>query len=345
MKVVSQLIVFVVLLVVGWAAYEKHTAFRELVKDIAQYSGLMADHSQVSATTGANDTIPAKKPATAVTTGERVANIDQSGKAEVKMQNPQGPGPVLKPVNSQILPELDSLRESGTTRQSKASQPQQELPGQQQDTATDYGLAESGPATVSARSEADRVAAIADMQGSLVSGDNPLQTQSGDASDPHPEAKPAANTAELAKAQDKWSKYPQDISGAQEVTEPSGEPVPPAYSAATTPEINTLQRKQNALVGLAAARQAWHSGQSGEAVQQYMRLMREYGNHPDFAGELGNIYFARGEAELAVNAYSEAVVRLLRNGDNPRARKTLHIIHNLNPGRASILQKHFAPLR
>jgi tetratricopeptide (TPR) repeat protein len=72
----------------------------------------------------------------------------------------------------------------------------------------------------------------------------------------------------------------------------------------------------------------------------YLELMQEFQNHPDFAGELGNIYFSKGQTELAVRAYSEAFFRLLKNNDHERAEQVLGIIYNIDQEQAALLNEY-----
>ena len=136
-------------------------------------------------------------------------------------------------------------------------------------------------------------------------------------------------------------------------------PVPPAPPARQTPprpaaqthaptnppDLEMNRRYANADAALAAARQAWYAGRLRQATALYNRFTREYADRPEFAGELGNIYMAGSQTTAAVDAYTEAVIRLLRNGDITRARQTLAIIQNLDRARADTLRQQYAPLR
>ena len=268
MKIVSQLIIFIILLAVGWITYEKHDAFHELVNDIARYNGFMADELSETAR---GDSIPAKisEPAGMQPAEKQLANTDQPDGTRTEIQGLQ-----------------------------------------QQDIETDFQSGQFEPTITGTRSEESPIAVIADTEDSPESGNNLVPKDTAEIREPP-----------KTPGKPERSEYPTEISS------------------------NILQRKENALAGLAAARQAWHSGRHKEAVRQYTYLLQEYRNHPDFAGELGNIHFSRGETELAVDAYSEAVVRLLRNGDRIRAGKTLHIIYKLDQEQADILHKYFIPSR
>ncbi len=347
MKIVPQLIILVILLAVGWIAYEKHDAFRELVNDIAQYSGIIVDRPHLPTV---EDGAPrVRTPVASETVGEPIANAEQPDQSTVKKQDVLS-SPVAEPASPLTARDSTSLEEADTAKQSEAPEVQ-EGPAQQH-SITDSDLFRSEPAASVSPDEESWITATTDTESSPASTDHALQTRSANTGESRADTKPMVRSAETAKAQDGRFEYPRnpdtprsgafhtdkpDVDGPQDVIRPAVEPLLPA-------EARTLQRKQNALAGLVAARRAWHSGQPGQAIWQYQYLMREYGNHPDFAGELGNIYLSRGETRLAVDAYSEAVIRLLKNGDRPRAARTLNIIHNLDQERADILRQYFAPL-
>ncbi len=336
MNIVANLIAFIILLIAGWVAYEKHDAFRKLVEDIVQYNGLMVDHSQISDIASANDTAPVRMAMVADTMDNQVVNAEPAHKAGIKLPALQQSDSVEKPVKPPVLPPSAAL-----VRPDAASRPRIPQPRQGQDTVMESGLSQSRPMTAQARNEAGRVAAAA--RSSPQAGDSSAQSRSdGDVNSASAEAGLAINTTNVTQSQDKKPAYPRHTEAIRRTTASFGESPHPL---ATMPESGFSQRKQNALAGLVTARQAWHRGKVQQAVQQYQYLMREYSNHPDFAGELGNIYFSLGQTELAVTAYSQAIVRLLKNGDYPRARNTLQIIHSLDQQRAYNLQEHFAPLR
>lgn len=130
---------------------------------------------------------------------------------------------------------------------------------------------------------------------------------------------------------------------------------PPPIASGTPPRIDEIAamamaeqagaeaRKQQALAGLEASRAAWRQNDRDKAIMLYWQFLEEFPEHPDFAGELGNIYFSTGQMELAANAYSEAFVRLLRNNDWQRARYVLGIVHSINPQQAAWLSAYFMP--
>ena len=145
------------------------------------------------------------------------------------------------------------------------------------------------------------------------------------------------------------STMPTELSAQQDASAPSEQPmlksVDVLRSQAPQPVATdkVTDRKQQALNGLQAARAAWHQGDHDKAIQLYVQLMQEYNNHPDFAGELGNIYFTKGQTELAVKAYSEAFLRLIRNKDFTRAQQVLLIVYNIDQEQAAALKEYFAP--
>ena len=101
-------------------------------------------------------------------------------------------------------------------------------------------------------------------------------------------------------------------------------------------------RQPGPLSGLAKARAAWHQGEPRLAIERYQSLMQTYTDHPDFSGELGNIYFSLGEVDLAVDAYLETVIRLLNQGDIIGAGRMHEVVFYLNPYRAQQFSQQFS---
>jgi len=78
------------------------------------------------------------------------------------------------------------------------------------------------------------------------------------------------------------------------------------------------------------ARRAYWNGARDEAIAIYKELTREYPREPDFFGELGNIYHELGEKELAAQAYYQAALILVEQGENERAERLLGVIEGLS---------------
>ena len=105
--------------------------------------------------------------------------------------------------------------------------------------------------------------------------------------------------------------------------------------------LNDEAAAHQALEGLAQARSAWQQGHAEQAIERYRKLMLQYPNHPDFAGELGNIYYAQGNRVQAVDAYAEAFQRLMRMQDYRRAWQLLAVVRKLDYRRAGQLERAF----
>jgi tetratricopeptide (TPR) repeat protein len=90
---------------------------------------------------------------------------------------------------------------------------------------------------------------------------------------------------------------------------------------------------------LEAARSAFWQGDYGDAVRRYRDLIEA---HPDPAylrGELGNVLYARDDRDEAAEAYYQAAVRLLEQGDYARASDLYHVLAGLDAERANDLAR------
>lgn len=288
MKVVPQVILFLVLVVIGWFAYENYEPFKALTDDIVEYAGLSED-------------APLSPPV------ENVIDTRPEADGEVE----QLPAQVEK---------IDIV--AGETAIAAVAEPV--------GAGDDAGitLAEQPTAVVQDESVVSPETAIAPASDRL----SAAVPASVSESDLQPTAE--ADTMDTAPATS------DDIL----VDTNTPEPVEPA-SVGTAVKASSQQRKHQALTGLASARRAWLEGDQDGAIEQYQVLMEAYSSHPDFAGELGNIYFSRGQTELAVDAYAEAVLRLLKNGDVARARQVHAIVLGLDPEQGNLLREYFEPLR
>lgn len=131
----------------------------------------------------------------------------------------------------------------------------------------------------------------------------------------------------------------QDTKQTQEVVKKEAIALPEAAKDEQHKEEMTSE--QQALAGITQARSAWQQGDYEAAVKRYTELMVQFPNHPDFAGELGNIYYYRGQTTLAVDAYSEAFHRLIRMKEFRRAWNVLSYIRRIDYVRAMQLEQSF----
>lgn len=85
------------------------------------------------------------------------------------------------------------------------------------------------------------------------------------------------------------------------------------------------------------ARQAYAAG-SPDAVEVYRRLAARFPDVADITGELGNIYYQKGDREAAAASYLETAMRLVRAGQEPRAACLVPILKQLDPARAAAVE-------
>ncbi len=337
MKVVPQLITFIVLVVAGWFAYENHRAFQDLTDDVIEYADLnpateqkkkVAKLEKVSAEE--KQQVPqqmSKEPENIAPVPKEVAAesvaVEERTSAALLLEGEPTPASDDKPT---VVTEAATVA-LPTSVQTQAIKPEpiEKISTQEQAVIVANLPAvttEPSSATVPTPGQIEAIKATPQVQYPLASPKQPV----ADAVAPAPVLQ---QDAEISP---------------QPLAEPET-PMPVEESVVSEPEASSQQRKNKALTGLSDARRAWLEGNQDAAIAQYQSLMQEFSNHPDYAGELGNIYFSRGELDLAVSAYSEAVVRLLKNGDVQRARQAHTIVLNLDQEQGGLLREYFAPLR
>jgi hypothetical protein len=367
MKVVPQIIIFIIVLGAGWFTYERHDAFRQLVDDITDYAGFdessgtqvssspevaVADTSQPEAVEAATDEQP---PA--------VSPVSEAAPVTLQQQQSEDEKPVVQAAQMET-PEAQTTDMPGAADIAPADEgivwPEAEKAGRS--TAAD-DQAQARPDTQSAGTAdvADEPVDRSAQSAPSEIQEQPVQSESSGQTEPA--SRPDANSQEPVKVEPdtggaaQATQQPDETAtppeGAAEQQLPVGSkpqqqstaPMP-ANSSSTEKQTNVdqqaimAQRKREAQAGLALARSAWHQGNHDKAISLYWRLLREFSNHPDFAGELGNIYFSQGQTELAVNAYSEAFLRLLKNNDREGAMQVLRIVYNIDQEQAALLREY-----
>lgn len=90
---------------------------------------------------------------------------------------------------------------------------------------------------------------------------------------------------------------------------------------------------------LKSARMAYWSGDIQSAEKLYLYLANIEDSNPDVYGELGNIYYARGEWKQAGQAYYEAAVRLLAINKGDQVSYLLQLIQGLDSDSAQLLRQ------
>ena len=87
------------------------------------------------------------------------------------------------------------------------------------------------------------------------------------------------------------------------------------------------------------ARKAFQKGDLKKAEKVYQQLVELDGDNPDTYGELGNIYYAQGKWDKAGQAYYEAAVRLVEEGNLQQVAYLQRVISGLNIEYAEKLQQ------
>ncbi len=321
MKVVPQIIIFLVLIAIGWLAYDSHDAFRKLVDDIADVSGISRELVRTKDEQVADrlalknaERKSAEKAASPVATATETSKSERTKQApkiasSTVISQPAGQQPEATPTQDKIvwptdLPPADAQSAKPVEMESKTEKTPMLITDTQPEGQAEIGAQAAEPVSVAE----PQLPASPMSPAEPVS--EPLQPSASEP-EPVPMLRPSPEIVDATES------------------EPSGQ------------ETAIEDRKNQALSGLAAARAAWHQGNHDKAISMYLELMREFQNHPDFAGELGNIYFSRGDIDMAVKAYSEAYVRLLKNNDQERAEQVLGIVYNLDQEQAAMLRDYF----
>lgn len=130
-----------------------------------------------------------------------------------------------------------------------------------------------------------------------------------------------------------------DGSGTVDVTDM---PTPAADITATTPPAVDSSAQPGATDKpyqlLAMAREAFWMHNYAEAETHYRDLIALEPDNPDGYGELGNMYFTRGNWEQAATAYFNAGKRLIQTGRTEQAEVLVKVIRGLNGNQADELE-------
>jgi tetratricopeptide (TPR) repeat protein len=131
-----------------------------------------------------------------------------------------------------------------------------------------------------------------------------------------------------------------DGSGTVDVTDM---PAPAADIPATMPPVVDSSAQPGGATDkpyqlLAMAREAFWMHNYAEAETHYRDLIALEPDNPDGYGELGNMYFTRGNWEQAANAYFNAGKRLIQTGRIEQAEVLVKVIRGLNGKQADELE-------
>lgn len=87
------------------------------------------------------------------------------------------------------------------------------------------------------------------------------------------------------------------------------------------------------------ARKAFYKRDFAESEKDYKRVISMTKDNFDAYGELGNVYFHQGKNSDAADAYMEAAVILIRQGNINRSKSLLGLMRYLDKDKALLLQK------
>lgn len=100
-------------------------------------------------------------------------------------------------------------------------------------------------------------------------------------------------------------------------------------------DINTSSERDL----LISARNAFNKGAVSESEKLYIELTQLDNDNPDTFGELGNVYYSQGKWDEAGQAYYEAAVRLITEGNYNQVVYLQRVIKGLNTEHAEKLSQ------
>ncbi len=109
-----------------------------------------------------------------------------------------------------------------------------------------------------------------------------------------------------------------------------------------TPQSEALSGVPSHQELLIQARRAYWNGNIRLAVRNYQRLIDTYPDHPDYPGELGNIYYEQGARQLAASFYLDSARLLLERGERSRAQALAEILDGLDAAAAGELRERLS---
>jgi len=139
------------------------------------------------------------------------------------------------------------------------------------------------------------------------------------------------------------TKSEPDLPKATETTEPVA--VPEMATDKSLEKDKAVSSKENVVVDLAAARQAFWHRDLPRAEALYKQQIEIAKATADSWGELGNIYYLQAKWQQAASAYTEAALILLDKGDFPQAMFMRYIVVGLDPAQAKRIDEHVRALQ
>lgn len=156
-------------------------------------------------------------------------------------------------------------------------------------------------------------------------------------------ATPAEPDSSAVVAEEKVASDQQKAAATEQVSTAPAEPrVVPETAGAAPPATADPQENERLRV---SARSAFWLHDYPKAESEYRALAALEPSSPDAYGELGNVYFSQGKWDLAAESFYEAAVRLIRMGEEQRARDLLVIIRGLNPEKSKELEGQLSQAR
>ena len=103
----------------------------------------------------------------------------------------------------------------------------------------------------------------------------------------------------------------------------------------TEPQLSSMRDAY-----LENARQAYWSGEEEKAIAIYQTLIESYPEDADLRGELGNIFFKRGNLDMAYEYYVQTVQLLAQSGQQDRVKTFIGMVSQSDADMAKRLQAH-----
>jgi hypothetical protein len=154
-----------------------------------------------------------------------------------------------------------------------------------------------------------------------------------------PEAVPAVTADAAGEPVSATDSKPQEtVSGEESGPAVEIEPSIPATAAAGTTSPAAREDTGKPYQLLATARESFWKHNYAEAETKYRDLIALEPDNPDGYGELGNMYFTRGDWEQAAEAYFNAGKRLVQSGHIQQAGMLVEVIRGLNGSQADELE-------
>lgn len=146
---------------------------------------------------------------------------------------------------------------------------------------------------------------------------------------------------DIAKTEDKAQKEAMVVIAQVDepvaVKEPAIEPVKENNKVEELPVVVKDSDTSSERDLLINARNAFNHGKAAQSEKFYRELIQLDNDNPDAFGELGNVYYSQGKWDKAGQAYYEAAVRLITEGNYNQVAYLQRVIKGLNTEHAEKL--------